>query len=57
MAVGTLQQNKDKSSKKVIFSLMTRPLPPPLLMARPLKEELFLPLKHEQENYISAKKM
>ena len=28
-------------TKKVLFSLMARPLPPPLLMARPLVEEFF----------------
>ena len=35
-----------KVPKKVILSLMVRPLtlPPPLLMARPLREELFLRL-------------
>ena len=43
MAIGTFkwQQNKKKVSKKVLFPLMARPLPPtPLLMARPLVEEL-----------------
>ena len=42
MAVGTWQQNKNKSEKKVIFSIMARHLPPPLLlMARPLREDFF----------------
>ena len=36
---GTLEK---KVPKKVIYSLMARPLPlPPFLMARPLREELF----------------
>ena len=37
--VGTLEK---KGLKKVLFSLMSRPFtPPPLLMAMPLREELF----------------
>ena len=41
MAVGTIERWKKKVKKKVIFSLMARPFTP-LLMARPLREELFL---------------
>ena len=40
MAVGTLECWK-KRLKKSYFSSMARPFPPPLLMARPLREELF----------------
>ena len=32
---------KKKVLKKLLFSLMARPLPPPLLVARPLVDELF----------------
>ena len=35
------QQNFYKIPKKVIFSLMAQPLPPSLIMAWPLVEELF----------------
>ena len=41
MADGTWKQNKSKSKKKVIFSLMARPLPSPALGPRPLREEFF----------------
>ena len=43
MAVEILESWKKKVPKKVLFSLMARPFtpPPPLLMARPLREELF----------------
>ena len=44
MAVEILERWK-RGSKKSSFSLMARPLsPPPLLMDRPLREELFLRL-------------
>ena len=48
MAVEILERWK-KRLKKVIFFLMARPITsPPFLMARPLREELFLrlPLYH-----------
>ena len=44
VGIFTWHQNKKKVSKKVLFSLMARPLPPPLLMDRPLVEEFFLRL-------------
>ena len=45
LAVGKLEHWKKKVPKKVIFVLMVRPFtPPPLLMARTLREELFLRL-------------
>ena len=46
IAFGTLERWKKEVPKKVIFSLMAGPSPP-LLMARPLKEDFFmlLPLK------------
>ena len=41
MAVGTLERQKKRFKKKVIFSLVALHVtPPPLLMARPLREEL-----------------
>ena len=43
MVVEILKRWKKKVPKKVLFSLMARPftLPPPLLMAWPLREGLF----------------
>ena len=44
-----------KPNGRVLFSLMARPFttPPPLLMAQPLREELFLrpPLAHLEKNF------
>ena len=40
MAVEILERWK-KGFKKSSFSLMAWPFPPPLLMARPLKDELY----------------
>ena len=47
------QQNKKKVSEKVLFSLMARPLPPPLLVVRPLVDAIFLQifLKQRSEMY------
>ena len=42
MAVEILEPWKKKVPKKTLFSLMARPFPPPLLMARPLVEDFFL---------------
>ena len=42
MVVGMLERWKKKVKEKIPFSLMARPCtPPPLLKARPLREELF----------------
>ena len=44
-----------KILKKVIFSLMAGPLPPPVLMARPLREEFFLRLPLRQQSMFSLR--
>ena len=35
-----LNGRRKQTQKKILFSLMAGPLPPPLLMARPLNQEL-----------------